>query len=75
MKVKELIEYLQKVENQESEIRVAIRQYNKVYPAAYVLINRPDYETFTRNNHEITINVSLPYDSREFMYTATKKLK
>lgn len=75
MKVKELIEYLQKVENQESKITIEVKQYNRAYPVAYLPINKPYYETFKRFENEVRIEISLPVSDKEFMFTGIRKLK
>jgi hypothetical protein len=67
MKVKELIELLEKIENKEKEVRVAISVYSQSGPVAYCTPWDSDY--LRQNDYDAQINVTLP----EKMHTVTRK--
>jgi len=66
MTVKELIALLEKIENKDKEVQIAIRQYNKAYPVAYCAPNDRDYLNQTECAARIT--VSLPDNMRTMTY-------
>lgn len=75
--VKQLIESLRKYD-ENAPIQIAITQYNKTYPVAYLT---PDesamvdglYATM-KNGECVRITVSLPSDNESFMFTGNRKI-
>lgn len=74
MTVEKLIEMLQKIEDKQAHVEVAISQYNKRYPVAYCDIHNPTYNRLQNNGKSHRIEISLPHNDKSFMYTVTKKL-
>lgn len=63
--VRELIAELEKIEDKDKPIEVAIRQYNKAYPVAYT----PIFSSLNFNGDTYRIYTSLP----DRVYTAGGK--
>jgi hypothetical protein len=59
MTVKELIEKLQQMD-QDAPVEIAIHQYNKIYPVAYM---KPT-EVNSRNGVDVRVHASLPDNMR-----------
>lgn len=58
MKVRQLIDLLQKIENKDDTVEVAIRQYNKVYPIHYGVISEPSPRLQSNgSSHRIVVHL------------------
>lgn len=69
MTVNELIAALQQIENKEQPVKIALRQYNKVSPVAYLNIK----EGFSQVWDTVRMTAWLPEGVDEFMITSTRK--
>lgn len=67
MKVRELIALLEKIENKDKNVLVAVNVNSKAYPVTYCKPWDKDY--LRQNEYDVQMNISLPSN----MYTAVRK--
>lgn len=69
MTVQKLIDKLQKIEDKNAKIEVAVRTSNKAHPVAYCEVHENDYENLSYGR----IEIYLPSDNEKFMYVGERK--
>lgn len=73
MKVQDLIDLLNKIEDKNDNVEVVIHQYNKVGYVAYCAIDKPMWDRFQNVNGSHRIEIQLPTDEDSFTILSKRK--